>query len=703
MHAIAKAPPSLLDLIVREGGLQDLKDLNPKQQADLFRKLGVVQQVLCAPYGTKGSIVATIARAQNISKQVISVWLKQYHDFGFRGLIDGRRIAARGRALRPDITSEWIKDLHLQCQREDGGTEVHRQVIDRWNLWRRTGDSKHAIPGYTSPPPDCGKGYPAGLSEESIRRCKPTAWQASLARQGTIASYRNLPSILSTRVGTKYLETVFFDDQKLDIQVRVPGYAKPMVPLCFNALDRLTAYPFDPHTRLRWFDVEESVNRSLTQKEYVWYRITILVEQGYRTDGDGTTHVEEHGTAKGWANKVLKTPDGYHSFAEALLSITHGCCKTTSSALFNKAAFRELFYGPSSSGNPRFKAPIESFFHIVRTYMLPLLGQTGRNPDEAPEETYGIDQYEQSIIRDVAKFPAYMRERLNEAIVSNYLTGAELASFTPLIYRALRNRTDHNMEGWAACHFMEPVWRWADDEPGKWRPRSSLAKLPPNLRDTAISEQTQNPNLTSIIPWSPEVARACHMSDPAITKLDWKDAIHLLPTTWAKHVKVRDRHQIHITEELLPGVELIYLPELTTPRGRTEYLNPGDELMVYLNPLMPDTLLVCDMKFAFIGTLIRNVRIGKDNNQLEEMFRQRAHLKGAMEATVRRALQPEADRRAAVREINTDLIAQARNVTPPAEIVKAARRSRTPEVDPLSADLATASPLPDEPEADPFL
>ncbi len=677
MH-LSSAPVSLLDLVYREGCLTELGDLSVTQKSGMFRKLGAVHQLKCAGRGNKGIILATMARTLHVSKQAILNWQTLYDKHGCLALVDGRGAAAKGRSHLADITAQWIKDLWLCAQRNDSGAEVRRQVLDQWRLWQRTGDPQWTIPGYASAPPDCGKGYPAGFSAETFRRCcKPSDWEASLARQGTIASYRNLPSIRSTRVGTKYLETVFFDDQKIDIQVRVPGYAKPMVPLCFNALDRLTAYPFDPHTRLRWFDVEEQVNRSLTQKEYVWYRITILVEQGYRTDGDGTTHVEEHGTAKGWANKMLKTPDGHHSFEAAVLAITGGCCKTASSALFNQAAFKELLYGPQSSGNPRFKAPIESFFHVVRTYMLPLIGQTGRNPDEAPEETYGLDQYERSIIRDVCEFPQYMQDRLNEGLLSNYLTGAELASFTPLIYRALRNRTDHNMEGWADCHFMEPVWRWKDDEPGKWRPRSELARFPQTLRDTALCEQSLDPSLSTIIPWSPEVARAVNLQDPAIKKLDWKDAIHLLPTTWAKHVKVRNNHELHITEELLPGVELIYLPQLTTPRGRTENLSPGDELMVYLNPLRPDVLLVCDMKFQFIGTLIRSVRIGKDNNQLEAMFAQRSRLKSTLEAPVRRAMQPVADRRDAVKQLNADLLQQARDVTPKSEIKTTRQRKGT--------------------------
>ena len=229
MNHLASAPVSLLDLVVREGGLAELGGLTPGQKSDLFRKLGAVHQLKCAGRGNKGIIVATQARTLNVSKQAILNWQTQYDKHGFRGLIDGRREAARGRALMPAITAEWIKDLHLRSQRNDSGEEVYRQILDQWNLWRRTGDPQYALPGFTSPPPDCGKGHPAGFSRETVRKCKPTHWQASLARQGTIASYRNLPSILSTRVGTKYLETVFFDDQKLDIQVRVPGYAKRML------------------------------------------------------------------------------------------------------------------------------------------------------------------------------------------------------------------------------------------------------------------------------------------------------------------------------------------------------------------------------------------------------------------------------------------------------------------------------------------
>jgi|GEM_PF-2517577 len=650
---------SALSLVAQSGGLGEVAGMTLGQKNDLYKKLTVVKLLMAATgHGQKGPIIAAQSRALGVSAAAINGWLAAFKKLGPLGLADGRRSTCKGVAILPQITRNWIADKILRCQREDAVREVHRQILDQWNLWRRSGEPQWALPGYDACPRDCGKGYPAGMSYETILRCCPTQWQASLSRQGTIASYRNLPSILSTRYGSRYLETIFFDDQKYDVHVRVPGYEKTMVPLGFNALDRLTAFPFSPHIRLRWYDNDAEVNRSLTQKEFVWYVISILCQEGYRTDERGTTLIQEHGTAKTWSNMQLRTPDGFHSFEEAISSLTNGHVRMDDSELFNKPAFAEMLYGPQSSGNPRFKAPIESFFHAVRTYMLPMIGQTGRNVDMAPEETYGLDKEARRMFRLAETIPANMRE----GIQANFLTGVEFGHMTALVYDALANRQDHALEGWAECGFIEPLWRWETDANDFWRPRSELASLPGHVREHALSQQARNPRLTMLQPWSPATARLHSQSDPAIQKLAFADAIHLLPTSWAKHVKVRDRHQLHITEDLLPGVELIYLPELKNPAGRTEYLHPGDEVMVYLNPMMPDTLLCCDMQFRFLGTLTRNVRIGHDNSQLDEMFRQRARLKGAMEGPVRRAMQPAADRRHAVRELNADLIQAAESV-----------------------------------------
>ncbi|RYD19923.1 MAG: hypothetical protein EOP88_17190 [Verrucomicrobiaceae bacterium] len=662
MNLIAKAPITLLEMIAREDShaLRDLGLLSPNQKSDLFAKLGVVQLVNAAAFGTKGGVVKAQAKTLRVSVQAINHWLKCYKDHGFRGLIDGRKAAAKGRTLLPDVTRQWIKDQILNCQRRDAIAEVHRMTLAQWRKWQRTGDPQWALPGFTSPPPDAGKGMPAGFSIANFERCAPDNYQKTLAAQGTIAAYRQLPSILSTCVGTRYLEYVFFDDEKPDVNVRALGYDRPMVPLCFHALDRLTRYPFRPHIRLRWFDADKKTHKHLTQKEFVWYVIFLLCTEGYRTDEVGTTYIQEHGTAKVWKSENLVTPDGFHSFADAVRAITarDGMpgVRLDDSGLFNKPAFSELIYGPQSSGNPRFKAPIESSFHLWRIYSQHLRGQTGRNIEMAPEENYGIAKYERSILKIGMDLP----RRIQESLISNYATGIEFGMVAELIRLALAARDDHSFEGWYENGFVEPVWRWAEDPVGTWRSRSELAGLPDHLREHALHQQRHDKLLTDIKQWNPAQAREACLDDPHIAKLSLFDAIHLVPTAWLKPATFNDRNFIEVTEELLPGVDLQYLPELTTLRGRTEVLRRGDKVMILLNPLMPDTILVYDEALAPIGTLTRNVPLGRNDDQVEELFRQRSRIEQAYEAPVRRAMQGQADRRQVVKAMNDDLIMKAR-------------------------------------------
>lgn len=681
MQTLATAPVSLLDLVVSEGGLEDLNNLNPAQKSALFKKLGVVQMLLHAKqsgYGTMGRIVKAQSRLLGVGESTIHLWFKQYGQHGFRAFIDGRKAAAGTRVLLPEVTKQWIRDLILNCPREDAIAEVHRTVIAQWNLWRRTGDPTQALPGFVTPPPDGGKGEPAGFSVENFRKMKPTAYAKALASQGPISAYRSLPSILSTCVGTRYLQYVFFDDEKPDVNIRVQNPDKPVaVPLCFHALDRLTRYPFRPHIRLRWFNADKKKHEHLTRKEFVFYVIWLLCTEGYRIDEWGTVYIQEHGTAKVWNNQALRTPDGFHSFEDALRSITSSNgmpgARMDSSGIFNKAAFSELIYGPQPSGNPRFKAPIESSFRLWRVYSQHLLGQTGRNIETAPEENYGMTKYESGLIKSAAG----LSEEFQKHIISNYLTGVEFGIAAELIRQALAARDDHHFEGWYENGFSELVWRWAEDPVGMWRSRDELARLAiekPHLHEHALSQQRNDSALTHIMPWSPEQARESLRRDPMIRKLPFSAAVHLIPTEWLKPAVFNERNFIEVTEELLPGMDLQYLPELTTPRGRTEYLHHGDNVLVLLNPLMPDTLLAYDQQYTFIGTLTRNVPLGRDSDQIENIMRQRGRIKSAMGAPVRRAKQETADRRDAVRKLNADLIEQAREATPrPAEAAKPAR------------------------------
>lgn len=640
-----------------------LKDLTSGQTRDLFSKLEAVAAMLDAPRGMKGGVVKTIARARQVSTQAVLTWLTIYNKKGAAGLIDGRRAASKTRACMPDVTKAWITAEILRVQRNDAIREVRRLAIDQWKVWKRHRDPKHAIPGYVCPPPDCGKGYPAGWSYETFRKCAPDRYQTTLARQGRIASDRLLPSILGTRVGTHYLEVVYFDDQKYDHHIIADGYDRPMVPIGFNAIDKLTAFAFQPHIRLRWRDDNSESYKMLTGREFAWYAITRLCTEGYRDDEIGTTYVKEHGTANTWHNEKLRTSRGFHSFEDAITSLLNGRVKLDDSGLYNKAIFTEMLHGPKSSGNPRFKAPLESFLHIVRNYHLALPGQTGRNPDEAPEENHGLINYEMKML----KLAQQLNPRLANAIRSELYTATEYAWIAHLIYGALNERDDHALQGWADCGFVEPRWRWANDEPGMWRTRDELIGLPDNLREHAQHQQRQDPSLVRPFKLTPAEAMRSVCKDPAIRRMKPEDAVLLVPMEWAHAVRVRNKREIVIQDPLLASESLIYFTELTNSRGRTEYLSPGDEVLAFVNPFDLDRLLLCDQGGTYIGSVVRSIRATRDRETVELMFKERARMAGNLEGVVRQAMAPVADLRGEIKANNDGIIEEfkgMRDATP---------------------------------------
>lgn len=77
----------------------------------------------------------------------------------------------------PEVTRKWIASQALHDQR--GIESFRRGLIIRWLLWL-DGVHENAIPGYDSPPPDCGKGHPHGWSRNSFKH------MAMVAKQETI-------------------------------------------------------------------------------------------------------------------------------------------------------------------------------------------------------------------------------------------------------------------------------------------------------------------------------------------------------------------------------------------------------------------------------------------------------------------------------------------------------------------------------------
>lgn len=87
----------------------------------------------------------------------------------------------------PAVTRQWIADFGLYYPH--GIEHLRRRLILRWMLWQ-DGEPQNAIPGYDTPPPDCGLGYPAGWSRSSFVRLahqiEKEAMYQGLARSTTV-------------------------------------------------------------------------------------------------------------------------------------------------------------------------------------------------------------------------------------------------------------------------------------------------------------------------------------------------------------------------------------------------------------------------------------------------------------------------------------------------------------------------------------
>jgi len=688
--------------------LELLRTLSPEQKSGLLNKLGAVNAVITAAHGTKGQAAKIAAKELRVSVQAIHKWHSDFLTGGAAALLDGRRKRGRAKGL-PQITKDWIAEEFMRLQRDDAGTEIYKHIRERARLWWRTHNPKYRIPGFHDPVPLTSKGYPDGLSKETIRKCLPDIYQRALAHQGRKTASNFLPAIPLSRHGVSYLERIFFDDQMYDHYITEHGYKSHMRPVGFNALDFLTGAFLDFHIRLRWWDENDKAHRALTQREFVWFVLGLLSSVGYRTDEKGTKLVFEWGTANSWSSEsgLLKTASGHSSFDEALLAFTGGHVTIDRSGKFNKPMFRDMLFAPKSSGNFRFKAPIESMFRAVRTHGLLLPGATGKDIEHAPEEAAGLEREERRWLKLVAAFPT----QLTTAVRSNNYSFLEYFRAYRWIYAGINADPEHALKDWEKCGFIAREWHWEADEPDHWRSRESLASLPQNLRETFEAELARNPDLIRTRRMSrSEAVRACE-ADPCIKRLCPSVFHHLLPLEWAIPVKVRNNREIHIREPLIRGAagDLVYTAVVFNERGHRINLSPGDELLCHLNPFNPDSLIVLDQRGVFIGRAARRPDDVLPNSEIaEDLLKARALLTADLDAPVHAAFQTVAERRREVRESNEAWEKEMKDVTPddsaaaqprPARKTRAAASHDVP-ADPLSASLKHETTTT---EADPFI
>ncbi|MGJ8674029.1 hypothetical protein [Rubritalea sp.] len=664
MNAIAQSTPTVLQYI---DDWSRFAKLTITCQSDILRKLDSVHQLIHAKRGQKGEISKALSESRHVSVSTLYNEKNEFERKGWRGLIDKRRFA-KDSGLMPRLCKDAIKAEFENHQRTDDAAEVRRKFITKLQLWRRTGDYKHSIPGYTSPPEDDPKlGHPLGWSEKTFSRLKLDAYESALSKQGKKAATSFLPPVLTTRKGSHYLQRIYFDDQDYDNKIAVAGLSEAVRPVGFNCLDHHTAAHLGYHLRVVTKTTDEQTNKSLTGKEFTWFALHTLQTVGYRTDQHKTQLVFEHGTANSYNNKSLSTFGGHHSFEEALAAITNGQVTVSRSGKFNTPAFAGMLFRPSSTGNFKYKTWIESAFRLVRTYMQDLPGSVGRKYELAPEELHGIEHNERQLAKAIATMPPAVASKMNHSI----LTYVEFAEILSAVYRAINSRTDHNLEAWEECGFIRSIWRLSENS-NNWLPRDELDGIEDQDEKTyLVNKVTKNSNLRGTETLSPAEALQKCSKDPAIKTLPREFTPLLIPKEWAVEKTVKSDRTIRLADPFHKKTTHHYITQLETSHGMLT-MKPGTDILCYYNPFDIDNLVVCTTEGAYLGTLRRVIprQLHDTNNTLEQLG-ERSRLRSDLDAAPRA--------RAATimqeRQQNTELLRRAKAGEPVTEEEKRAAQT----------------------------
>lgn len=340
-----------------------------------------------------------------------------------------------------------------------------------------------AIPGYEGLNYQPGMPLPQGWSMDNLMRCMPDKRALAIAHKGVRAASAMLPQVFATRAGAWPCAEVQFDDVWLDmlaIGYDERGRLQLGRPLQLGCLDMYTGKRLCWGTKIRT-KAEDGHSVQLNEDEMVCLLADFLFNVGYSRRG--TVIVAEHGTA-------AISADVEHMLA----ALSDGLVRVDRSGM--TGVRQPGAYGGRGVGNPRRKTELESWHNLLHNRMDDALTQTGKNRTE-PEKLWGVRKEQLALLKAGGKMKA------EDALLLSPLapTLGELADTLARIVGGINARTDHHLEGWQDCGFME--FEFSLNGRDGW---TRLEDLPPEMAPLAQAMARQNPALLRQRALSPQEA-----------------------------------------------------------------------------------------------------------------------------------------------------------------------------------------------------
>lgn len=619
----------------------------PKSESDLFASLNeraqrIVRRRLRAMklihgyakqksvnYGCR-AVAAAFHGERGWSPQTLNAIYCEFLDSNgdWKTLVDAAVAGPRWQSLRDGhrglpaafldfLASEWA------LNQRDKFMSIYSRLLTRLDLWRG-GDESQAIPGYDYPPEaDFTSGRPAGWHYSNLLiSVKPrlSKFARTLVQRGPKAASQLGPKIISTRVGTEPGQFYIVDDGWNDFKLLAFGQTARLLSL--HTLDLSAGCNILRGHKPALKD-EQQVEERLREREMVWLAVTVLTRIGYHPRG--CTFICEKGTAT------------FRDREEQILADHCPEIKIERGPRGGGPGISALFTGPGG-GNPRWKAPLESWHNLLRNRTAGLLefpGQTGSYSSglPMPEGLPGLEKDTLALVKAARALPADRAELLRLGLLK--LDEAIFA--LDAVIEVINCRTDHDLEGWRECGHYVSEWRANPQLP--WQRMAALLDYAETERAAVAAQLANHPELKRERALSPrEVFDAGAAS---FTRIPMAVGALLMGDLEGVETSVKEGCLSLMVPEINPDEPVSFGLMRRDGRGTEDILRDGQKFMVRVNCMDPRLcwLYHADGSFAGCAPLYARVQRG-DAKGLQRAFARKQAALAPLRAEANRVAAP---------------------------------------------------------------
>jgi len=489
----------------------------------------------------------------------------------WQALVDGRTLRAARCGVR---TASPAFRAHLALL---AGRHPRSLVTAIKELYREWMEGR-AIPGYEGLNHQPNMPLPQGWSVDNLMRCMPDRQALRVLHEGVRAGYADLAQVFSTRAGGWPGCMVSFDDVWLDCLVHgydAQGHLQLARPLQLGCLDRYTGKRLSWFTKLR-LRGEDGKSLQLTGDEMLYLLCNYLHTVGYSRRG--TVLVCEHGTA------------AINEDVEQMLAIlSGGLIRVERSGM--TGARQAGAFGGRRVGNPRFKAELESWHSLLHNRMDGVLTQTGKNRTE-PERLWELREHEEQVLAAQQKLPP---ERAL-ALMPFSMSLAQLGELLVQVVGGINARTDHRLEGWEECGFVEPEFSF--NGLSDWRLLSDMSAEEVQEARALIERRPSRMRLRRL---SPDEAwqRSLALPGNELVRFTPAECVALMGTHRKFHLTRRGGCFV-VDSRSRSQRKLLFKSEVVDAGGNRRELPPGGKFYGVLNPFSEE-LFVLDERERVLG------------------------------------------------------------------------------------------------------